>query len=264
MPSQICQLCLNSSGKLVDSHIIPRAFYEEYAKGELVVVSEHKTHVTRIRKGLYGKFLCQSCESKFNEYDEPCVDYFKKGIDRQSLQISGTNEAFIISNAFNNKDLLHKFALTILWRASVCGREEFRGIKLGSYQEKIRLAVVNDYFPAELLSATGIMFWEYRGNMDKASMFMPYHLHRKSNSFKQVYGNFHCHDFGFPYGELLIRLGGDIPSQGYSVFNGIKSVIWSCNLNNEYPNLFCAKISNRPKIDEILQTIMAKPVTRRN
>jgi hypothetical protein len=210
-----CALCLSSCGSFVDSHVVPRAFYSEIRSQELIGKSRGKPE-RRYKKGIYGKFLCATCENQFQRIDFQAIKLIKQGQSRRHLYSSGRRQAFVIENAVNHQNVLHDFGLSLLWRASASGRDEFNKLNLGVYQEDLRKAFLAGCVPDSLRGKTGLLFQEFRnGTPEIDQSFEPYRLFKKSNEFKRLFGNFHCHVFGFPYGELLIRLGGDRPPNGY-------------------------------------------------
>lgn len=241
-----CKLCLGQANKFVKSHIIPKSAYEEFKKTPLLGVSTH-THGKRYQNGIYGEFLCEKCEQKFNQYDEFAVGIFKQGKFQKLLHKEGDVSVFLVENVHQHKGKLHQFALSVLWRAAASGRDEYKSIKLGDYQERIRCALDGDNFEKALLDSTGLYFQEHRGGTENMfnQVFIPYNQHQKSKSFRETFGHFHCHDFGFPYGQLLIRLGGEKPKQGFFdlKFDGFSgnAVLWTSNLSDEYPNWFFSK-----------------------
>ena len=72
-----CKLCLQPANKLVKSHIIPKAFYEEFRKISLLGVSAH-TYDKTYQNGIYGEFLCENAN--------------KNLISTMSLQLASLNK----------------------------------------------------------------------------------------------------------------------------------------------------------------------------
>jgi hypothetical protein len=261
--TKICALCLNKIDKFVKSHIIPKSFYEEFREKELTGFSKN-SYPKRYQNGIYGEFLCETCEKKFNQYDELAAKLIKQGLSRQIIGGAGEKELSYFENAFNYKKNLHQFGLSVLWRASASGRKEYEALALGDYKEAIRTSLLNDAFSEELLGKTGMLFEEYRGGVTEFNQaFCPYSKHKKSKIFKETYGNFHCHNLGFPYGELKIRLGGDSPKQGFFEFedelkHARTAVIWTNNLSTSYPNW---SFSKYPQPDSKVRQLIS-PLTK--
>jgi hypothetical protein len=243
MPVNQCALCLKSVPKFVNSHIVPRSFYEEFRSKEMAGISTIGQRQI-YKQGLYGKFLCDQCEKKFDAIDSQAFEIFKTKKWHQELGRGEKQGFFVITDAYLQIDKIHLFALSLLWRASCSLRSEFRVISLGIYKEKLRLIFSSQNDFSILARSTGICFFEYRSlNVTNDASFDFYKLKLKSkkNLFVSTYGKFNCHVFGFPYGEIYIRLGGENPKQGYfdiqTDFGLFKAVQWSCNLTNERPHL---------------------------
>jgi hypothetical protein len=210
----ICQLCRSSANELVNSHIVPKAF--GFAAKTYVTKKFNRKHSKRVLQGIYGQFLCDGCEQKFSALDKAAVDLFKKGKSSKLLHKRDCNQALVIENAFEVKEQLHQFALSLLWRAACSNREEYSSIKLGSFQEQIRDALHNQTGLSQLCNQTSLLFQKYETGEDySGQIFQPYRLLEKNTDFCETFGSFDCHVFGFPNGELFVRLGGDNPRQGY-------------------------------------------------
>ena len=200
--TSVCRLC-DKEASLVKSHIIPRAFYEEFAKREMHLISNKKKYTRRIQKAIYGNFLCKSCENFFNQYDEDATKLIKQGQGKKLLGEVDNGKIWYISDALAHKDLLHQFALSVLWRATNSNIEAYNKVKLGSYEAKIKDALLKNSFSEELLGKTGLMLIEHRGSENKSIdvIFSPYQKNNGKNWVDDI-GNFTIHIFGFPYGEI--------------------------------------------------------------
>ena len=246
----LCSLCLSEDIDLVNSHIIPRSFYEEYKGKPLIAFSANSKKSSTIRKGIYGNFLCNNCEAKFSKIDNCACDLIKRRIDWKSVAKDDLGrELSIIEDAYANKNLLHKFALSVLWRAKQSNRQEYEMIKIGTYEERIRVALLSDQFDQSLLDATGLWLFEFRDSVLPKADVIGYSYRKlirsERSTFFRTYGNFTVHVFGYPYGEILMRLGGEKPKRGYfEHLEGVKalSVFWSTNLSENYPNLVVCKM----------------------
>ena len=239
-----CALCGSDRDKLVDSHIIPRAFYDDLAKVLLERITE-KGRVRPYRKGIYGQFMCKQCEGRFQVIDDKAVQILKQARWKRTVHHIGDEKILVLEDAFHEKTALNTFAASVLWRASASRRDEYRDIDIGPYAEMLRVAFLQGgEVPSSLLDAIGFLYLEYRGGTAPVNNqeFKPYAKFRPNDLFKDQFGSFHCHKFGFPYGVLLIRLGGHIPAAGFVAmefeeFKG-SATLWSCNLSQQYPHLF--------------------------
>lgn len=244
-----CALCGSDRDKLVDSHIIPRAFYEDLAGSRLERITE-EGRITRYGKGVCGQFMCQRCEGRFQVIDDKAVQILKQARWKKPVHHAGDEKILVIADAFQEKITLNTFAASVLWRASASRRSEYRDIDIGPYAERFRNAFLRGAVSTNLLDSTGFLYLEYRGGNAPVNNqeFRAYGKFRPNELFKTQFGSFHCHKFGFPYGALLIRLGGHIPAAGFVAlefeeFNG-PATLWSCNLSPQYPHLL---IMSRPK-----------------
>lgn len=138
----VCALC-KTNGELRNSHIIPEFFYKlvyDPSPRRFRVVSAIASEPERyVQKGLRERLLCSVCEQKIGRLE----NYAKKTfVDGKGLQITQQNAAVVLSNL--DYKLFKLFLLSLLWRMSVSKLDFFREVRLGLYEEKIRLALVND------------------------------------------------------------------------------------------------------------------------
>jgi hypothetical protein len=157
----ICKFCEQNVSKLVDSHIIPRAFFE-YTKAkskvprssamEMVTNVKSEFPIRDIRIGFYDSGLvCLSCEQKFKIYDDYAIKLLLQEEDKQDpIVINNTLTAWKINNYDYEK--LGLFFISVLWRAGASTLPVFEKIKLGSYLQKAKEAIESgnldnrDYF----------------------------------------------------------------------------------------------------------------------
>ena len=194
--------------------------------------------------------MCQKCEGRFQLIDDKAVQILKQARWKRLVHNAGDEKVLVIADAFREKIALNIFAASVLWRAAASMRNEYRDIDIGPYAERLRVAFLRGAVSASLLDATGFLYLEYRGGTTPVNNqeFKAYGKFRPNELFTTQFGNFNCHRFGFPYGALLIRLGGHIPAAGFVAleFEEFKgpATLWSCNLSPQYPHLF---IMSRPK-----------------
>ncbi|MBS1174954.1 MAG: hypothetical protein H6R05_1085 [Burkholderiaceae bacterium] len=234
----VCELCLQSVNKFVRSHIIPRAFFQEFGKGKcLEQMHESDIRLTGgFRVGVYGQFLCNSCEIKFQTIDENAIRMILQTEHKILDSRDEYSKVYLVENANQEKDNLHKFALSILWRASVSGLPAYKNVKLGCYQNIIRQAILDGQFSNDLLCKTGLLFRKIKDSRGIDSVFEPYREIGKSGEFKRVFGDFHAHLFGFPYGRLIIKLGGgDVKSELLQP-NNFLCTPWTSQLTSDVTN----------------------------
>lgn len=154
-----CKLCgLNS--KLSDSHIIPESFYAKMLAGapHLLLITNQPVPPKRNRKGIYGQFLCDKCETSFSEVDDHAAVFFNQILDRQNAKLFA-DDVLTVSEFYKRAEnfdyrKIKKFFASILWRSSVCEREEFARIKLAEFEDMLRLTILGlfniDHVPLEI------------------------------------------------------------------------------------------------------------------
>jgi len=136
----ICALCLTST-KLCNSHIIPEFFYKPIYgdKHEFFGISTIPNQRTiKLQKGLREFLLCNKCEIQLSKYE----DYAKRVIYDNTGIRNEFKDHIEISNLDYKKFKL--FQLSIIWRASVTSRAEFKDVNLGVHSEKIRVMLNNE------------------------------------------------------------------------------------------------------------------------
>lgn len=133
-----CKLCLNEK-ELCDSHIIPEFLYEklydEKHRGREFTIEPYKTKF--IQKGYREKLLCNNCETEISKLEKYFSDIWKNRIPKIIEQ-----PLYILNNLEYSKFKL--FHLSILWRASISSRKEFKQISLGPHEEILRKLILNN------------------------------------------------------------------------------------------------------------------------
>lgn len=140
--STVCALC-KMNGDLQNSHIIPEFFYKlvyDPNPRRFRVISAIVSEPERFeQKGFRERLLCKDCEQKLGRWES----YAKKSfVDGQGLQITQQNIAVALSNL--DYKLFKLFLLSLIWRMSVSTLDFFKEVRLGPYEEKIRLALINE------------------------------------------------------------------------------------------------------------------------
>lgn len=144
----ICKLCKNER-ELQGSHIIPefmyRPLYNEKHKtvGYLLGRGEPKPQL--VQKGLREALLCTECERFLNEsFESPNVPLWRalaeeeRGPDLSVKRIQLPDGGYVAHVSEFDYASFKLLLLSILWRASVSGREEFAEVTLGPHEETIR------------------------------------------------------------------------------------------------------------------------------
>jgi hypothetical protein len=156
----ICRLCRADHKRLVKSHIIPRRLFKLIAKDEpySVYFKAQKSGVTTDYKqaGIYDEgILCGKCEARFSEWDKHGSEVISRPRKEEKdlfRDPQGIPCGFRLRDV--DYDLLKRFLLAVLWRASVSTHEFFRGVNLGAHESRIlNLLLSDNLIGAETYSA---------------------------------------------------------------------------------------------------------------
>lgn len=140
-----CRLCRKEK-KLIKAHVIPkwafRFLYPSGGKidGKLHMVDAKYPQARRRPVGVYDKsILCAECDQTIGRlYDE-----YAKKIFIDSKFIKDSQGKLIYSMRGIDSCKIKLFFVSLLWRASISGREEFEKIKLGPYENRFRKMILD-------------------------------------------------------------------------------------------------------------------------
>lgn len=141
-----CKLCLKES-QSVKSHIIPEFMYEgsglydEKHRFFIIEKSGETPKFQQKQKGLAERLLCQRCEIKISRWE----DYARRTIygPRDPRKIKTSPERVALFDDVDYKRF-KLFLLSMLWRISISGLPEFRKVRLGRHEEKMRKMLYGD------------------------------------------------------------------------------------------------------------------------
>src|ERR1043165_2978464 len=135
-----CKLCL-TNGELRESHILSELLYKP-AYDAIHRAIEMKIGSGRrrvIQKGYREAMLCGKCEGFLSKFENYFADQWVK---------QGKLPATLSDPVIEIKGLDYApfklFHLSVIWRASVSQRDEFRNVKLGPHEEVIRTLLLNE------------------------------------------------------------------------------------------------------------------------
>lgn len=138
-----CRFCGQEHKKLVKAHIIPRSLFKLISKsGNYSVYFEvRKAGVKTAYKqaGIYDEsILCEGCEARFTPWDTHGCKVITRPRGGKDIyrDPQGYECGFVLHDADYN--LLRRFLLSVLWRASVSSLPFFKGVDLGPYEDRIR------------------------------------------------------------------------------------------------------------------------------
>lgn len=136
-----CKFCLQNHPKLLDAHIIPKAFFAFGADGQersgsKILTSKNGCYPKNAPQGVYDqKFLCAACERKiFAPWDDEAIKFFQKDLRNQYPLDSKLK---IYSASEFNYENLKLFFLSVLWRAHHSEQDFYEKVNLGHKHEKI-------------------------------------------------------------------------------------------------------------------------------
>ena len=145
-----CRLC-EKNGKLVKAHVIPEAFFREMRVGDeipLLISGTPNTFPKQSPIGVYDqKILCNQCEPKFDQVDDYGVQVLLNRLHEIFLPITRANRIVAYQTENINQDLLLRFLVATLWRASVSTQAFYNRIDLGPLETLARQTILNPNNP---------------------------------------------------------------------------------------------------------------------
>jgi hypothetical protein len=119
-----------TSTDLIEAHIIPRAFARDMMAGAKHNVRGSMDKVRPDQHGVYDReILCAKCDGQLGHYDDYAIKVCRT-FDTKHSEFDGR---FLMPDIDGDK--LAKFALAVLWRASISTRDEFKKVDLGLYED---------------------------------------------------------------------------------------------------------------------------------
>ncbi|MGE3104599.1 MAG: hypothetical protein AB7F83_00195 [Lysobacterales bacterium] len=121
---ETCKLCGDQAALVPRSHVVPQWMYA------MLPVDQRRFRIAstaagefeqRSQSGIYGRFVCQSCENLFSGWDTYAADVL-----RSPFTIGALGREF---GEYNYGHLV-RFYLSILWRASACGHRFFETVDI--------------------------------------------------------------------------------------------------------------------------------------
>lgn len=256
-----CKLCENNAS-LVRSHVVPRSFYGQFSRRSRnqeilnLIGSESPTRRTKLGLGgLYGRFVCLTCEQKFGHLDETAYGILiGQRCLKSHTQMSAQPPVTLLKYALSRDEItqLHLFAASLLWRASACGLEAYGEIALGPYQSLAREAILTGVLPDKLASDIGI--WHMRFSGDEPGFDATFEPLTCCDFTEADFGDFAAWTFGYPHGRLTIRLGAGTAKAGFFEIDlecrkqKRRATIWTCQIGDAYPE-WAVMVSPRRSID---------------
>jgi hypothetical protein len=139
-----CRLC-GHNRKLIKAHIIPEAFFRE-ARGDdkkpRLIFDDPNIYPKKSLIGVYDQeILCDQCESKFQPLDDYGVQVLLNQFHELFLPVTYENR--VVYQATNiNYNLLLKFFVATLWRASVSTQMFYKDVNLEHLESLAKRAIL--------------------------------------------------------------------------------------------------------------------------
>lgn len=133
----LCRLC-SEDRNLIRAHVVPEAFFRVLRAGgeaPLLVTNSPGQYSKRSPIGVYDQgILCGACESKFSRVDGYGIDVFLNRFEEifQPIDHQGALVAFQTPHV--DQELLLRFLVATLWRASVSTQSYYSRVCLGPYE----------------------------------------------------------------------------------------------------------------------------------
>lgn len=156
-----CLLC-EMTRPLVEAHIIPRPFFAIHGSAghpAKVLSNSPGVHPKRSPTGFYdGDILCEQCDRAIGAWDQYGAEVFIHELE-QFKPVGDAAHVAAFSRAEYDYDRLKLFLLSVLWRAGVSSRDEFKRVHLGPHADEIRrMMLAGSAGPAQRYSAVLSVF----------------------------------------------------------------------------------------------------------
>lgn len=139
-----CLICGTIS--TIKSHLIPKTFAKEVQVGKAHALAKGPEGYDYTQSGIFEKdILCKDCDNNLGKFENIAVQAFRK--IRASAKGAAVGQYFL---AGSDGDDILRFSAGILWKYSVCSKENGR-IDLGPYRDILRdIAFNQSSIPASI------------------------------------------------------------------------------------------------------------------
>jgi hypothetical protein len=166
---RICHGPNCASTKLINAHIIAKGFGRLIrGDGPNITISPENVGTAKQQLGEFDSgILCADCDGRLGRLDDYVMELCQK-FEQQHTKWQ--DETFELPHA--DRELLGKFVLSVLWRASISKRPAFAGVRLGPYEKKFRDVIFSSRSIDEVPEAEIILQrYTVRGDIDPAGHF---------------------------------------------------------------------------------------------
>ena len=134
----ICKYC-GKETELIDAHIISKGFYKNYKEFTYKALYSDDGTWKQKQNGISdNNILCTNCDNKIlGKFEKEGYRVLREEVPKHAKHKSNP-KGILYTLTGNDYDynLLRKFFITILWRASISNEKDFEDINLGPYEDK--------------------------------------------------------------------------------------------------------------------------------
>jgi hypothetical protein len=157
-----CRLC-GEQRKLVKAHIVPEAFARVLrVDGEtpLLISDTLNTFPKKSPIGVYDEgILCDRCEPQFSRVDDYGIQILLKQFRDMFMVVNEAEKTVAFRASGVDQEMLLRFFIATLWRASVSTQLFYRRVNLGPYEGLARRAIINPSLPISDVFAVVLTCW---------------------------------------------------------------------------------------------------------
>lgn len=133
----MCKLCGEESF-LVQSHIIPRAFFGIEGGEPLKLVSNVAGQFPRrAPNAVYDRIVCDRCEKGFSRYDNYAAKVLLRDVPSYK-RIEYRGKLIALQGPRADYTLLKLFLISVLWRAAVATHNFYTRVQIGPFQQRAK------------------------------------------------------------------------------------------------------------------------------
>jgi len=135
--------------------MVPRGFARRIKGDQKHNLKISMNEVGATHHGVYDKhILCQDCDGKLGELDDYALNVCRRFPKEHSF---GSDGMFEMRNIDGDK--FATFILSVLWRASISSRPEFRKVSLGSFCNQAHDVIFGNISPGRKCSISTHGTW---------------------------------------------------------------------------------------------------------
>lgn len=173
---KVCNWCGSENVKFANSHIIPESFFNYDGKNNKVLIGANARGIRRPKGSYDSSILCLNCESDCSRIDSEAADILLNNFEKKLIPFNDERDELLYQIDGKYYQPLKRFLIYVLWRASVSKMPEFFRVNLGSYEEKIKHAIITN----KIFNTDEYSFWAFHIEKPSATM-LPYKLSKNDS-----------------------------------------------------------------------------------